>query len=76
MIIKFFVCSVCICIVDLEGFSMRYLWRLGIRVFFRIIEVVEVNYLEIMGRFLIVRVFRVFFVLWIFISFFIDENIR
>lgn len=54
---------------------MRYLWRLGIRVFFRIIEVVEVNYLEIMGRFLIVRVFRVFFVLWIFISFFIDENI-
>lgn len=76
MIIKFFVCSVCICIVDLEGFSMGYLWRLGIRVFFRIIEVVEVNYLEIMGRFLIVRVFRVFFVLWIFISFFIDENIR
>ncbi|XP_078316638.1 SEC14-like protein 5 isoform X2 [Crassostrea virginica] len=68
--------SACTCIVDLEGLSMRHLWRPGIRALLRIIEVVEANYPETMGRLLIVRAPRVFPVLWTLISPFIDENTR
>ncbi|XP_053381314.1 SEC14-like protein 1 [Mercenaria mercenaria] len=64
----------CTCIVDLEGLSMRHLWRPGIRALLRIIETVEANYPETMGRLLIVRAPRVFPVLWTLISPFIDEN--
>ena len=64
------------CIVDLEGLSMRHLWRPGIRALLRIIEVVEANYPETMNRLLIVRAPRVFPVLWTLISPFIDENTR
>ena len=40
------------------------------------IEVVECNYPETMGRLLIVRAPRVFGVLWTLVSPFIDENTR
>ncbi|XP_059157139.1 SEC14-like protein 1 [Physella acuta] len=68
--------SACTCIVDLEGLSMRHLWRPGIRALLRIIETVEANYPETMGRLLIVRAPRVFPVLWTLVSPFIDENTR
>ncbi|XP_070579551.1 SEC14-like protein 1 isoform X2 [Ptychodera flava] len=64
------------CIVDLEGLSMRHLWRPGVRALLRVIEVVEANYPETMARLLIVRAPRVFPVLWTLISPFIDENTR
>lgn len=44
--------------------------------FLRIIEVVEKNYPETMGRVLIVRAPRVFPILWTIVSAFIDENTR
>ncbi|XP_076458817.1 SEC14-like protein 1 isoform X2 [Babylonia areolata] len=68
--------SACTCIVDLDGLSMRHLWRPGIRALLRIIEIVEANYPETMGRLLIVRAPRVFPVLWTLVSPFIDENTR
>lgn len=37
-------------LIDLEGLSMRHLWRPGLKVLYRIIEVVEANYPETMGR--------------------------
>ena len=55
---------------------MRHLWRPGIRALLRIIETVEANYPETMGRLLIVRAPRVFPVLWTLVSPFIDENTR
>ena len=42
----------------------------------RVIEVVEDNYPETMGRLLIVRAPRIFGVLWTLVSPFIDENTR
>lgn len=64
------------CLVDLDGLNMRHLWRPGIRALLRIIEIVEANYPETMGRVLIVRAPRVFPVLWTLVSKFIDENTR
>lgn len=61
---------------DCEGLSMRHLWRPGIKALLRMIEVVEANYPETMGRLLIVRAPRVFPVIWTFVSPFIDENTR
>lgn len=52
------------CLVDLEGLNMRHLWRPGVKTLLRIIEVVEDNYPETLGRLLIVRAPRVFPVLW------------
>lgn len=40
-------------LVDLEGLNMRHLWRPGIKALLRIIEIVEANYPETMGRVLI-----------------------
>jgi hypothetical protein len=74
--ISLYVSSSCTCIVDLEGLSMRHLWRPGIRALLSIIEVVEANYPETMGCLLIVRAPRVFPVLWTLVSPFIDENTR
>ncbi|CAH1794678.1 unnamed protein product [Owenia fusiformis] len=68
--------SACTCIVDLEGLSMRHLWRPGISALLRIIEICEANYPETMGQLLIVRAPRVFPVLWTLISPFIDDNTR
>uniref|UniRef100_A0A3Q3KTG3 SEC14-like protein 1 n=1 Tax=Mastacembelus armatus TaxID=205130 RepID=A0A3Q3KTG3_9TELE len=64
------------CLVDLEGLNMRHLWRPGIKTLLRIIEVVEANYPETLGRLLILRAPRVFPVLWTLVSPLIDENTR
>ncbi|XP_012587115.1 PREDICTED: SEC14-like protein 5 [Condylura cristata] len=64
------------CLVDLEGLNMRHLWRPGVKALLRIIEAVEANYPETLGRLLIVRAPRVFPVLWTLISPFINENTR
>ncbi|CAB4017853.1 SEC14 1 [Paramuricea clavata] len=64
------------CICDLEGLCMRHLWRPGVKALLRVIEVVEDNYPETMGRLLIVRAPRIFGVLWTLVSPFIDENTR
>lgn len=60
-------------LVDLDGLSMRHLWRPGVKALLRIIETVEKNYPETMGRVLIVRAPRVFPVLWTIVSTFIGE---
>lgn len=52
------------CLVDMEGLNMRHLWRPGVKALLRIIEVAEANYPETLGRLLILRVPRVFPVLW------------
>jgi hypothetical protein len=49
---------------------------LGVKALLRVIEVVEDNYPETMGRLLIVRAPRIFGVLWTLVSPFIDENTR
>ncbi|XP_055353783.1 SEC14-like protein 1 [Paramacrobiotus metropolitanus] len=64
------------CIFDLDGLSMRHLWRPGLKVLYRIIEVVEANYPETMGRVFLVRAPRLFPILWTIVSPFIDENTR
>ncbi|KAI8437187.1 hypothetical protein MSG28_010514 [Choristoneura fumiferana] len=63
-------------LVDLDGLNMRHLWRPGVRALLRIIQIVEANYPETMGRVLIVRAPRVFPILWTIVSTFIDENTR
>ncbi|MFH4976530.1 hypothetical protein AB6A40_003239 [Gnathostoma spinigerum] len=63
-------------LLDLEGLSMRHLWRPGIQALLRIIEMAENHYPETMGLVLIARAPRVFPVLWTLISPFIDENTR
>lgn len=60
-------------LVDLDGLSMRHLWRPGVKALLRIIETVEQNYPETMGRVLIVRAPRVFPVLWTIVSAFIRK---
>ncbi|XP_017283665.1 SEC14-like protein 1 [Kryptolebias marmoratus] len=64
------------CLVDLEGLNMRHLWRPGVKALLRIIEVVEANYPETLGRLLILRAPRVFPVLWTLVSPLINENTR
>lgn len=63
-------------LVDLDGLCMRHLWRPGVKALLRIIETVEKNYPETMGKVLICRAPRVFPILWAVISAFIDENTR
>ncbi|KPJ15461.1 Protein real-time [Papilio machaon] len=63
-------------LVDLDGLNMRHLWRPGVRALLRIIQVVEANYPETMGRVLIVRAPRVFPILWTIVSTFIDAQTR
>ncbi|EFN74781.1 Protein real-time [Camponotus floridanus] len=59
-------------LIDLEGLNMRHLWRPGIKALLRIIEIVEANYPETMGRVLIIRAPRCFPILWTLISTFIN----
>ncbi|XP_025410463.1 SEC14-like protein 1 [Sipha flava] len=63
-------------LVDLEGLNMRHLWRPGVSALLRIIEIVESNYPETLGRVLIIRAPRVFPVLWTLVSTFINETTR
>lgn len=51
--------------------NMRHLWTPGIKTLLRIIEIVEANYPETMGRVLIIRAPRVFPVLWTIVGAFI-----
>lgn len=62
-------------LLDLEGLNMRHLWRPGIRALLRIIEIVEANYPETMGRVLIIRAPRVFPVLWTLVRTFIGKQV-
>ncbi|CAB3374888.1 Hypothetical predicted protein [Cloeon dipterum] len=63
-------------LIDLEGLNMRHLWRPGIKALLRVIEIVEANYPETMGRVFTVRAPRVFPILWTLVSPFIDVNTR
>ncbi|CAL7933009.1 unnamed protein product [Xylocopa violacea] len=63
-------------LIDLEGLNMRHLWRPGIKALLHIIEIVETNYPETMGRVLIMRAPRCFPILWTLISTFINENTK
>ncbi|XP_037081881.1 SEC14-like protein 1 isoform X2 [Pollicipes pollicipes] len=63
-------------LADLDGLNMRHLWRPGIKALLRIIEIMEANYPETMGRVLIIRAPRVFPILWTLVSTFIDEKTR
>lgn len=60
-------------LVDCQNLCMRHLWRPGVKALLRIIETVEKNYPETMGRVLICRAPRVFPVLWTIVSAFIGE---
>ncbi|CDW51999.1 PRELI and CRAL TRIO domain containing protein [Trichuris trichiura] len=61
-------------LVDLDGMSIRHLWRPAIRTLLDIIEIVQENYPETMGSMLIVRAPRVFPILWTLVSPFINEK--
>lgn len=58
---------------DLDGLSMRHLWRPGVKALLNIIEVVERNYPETLGRVFIVRAPRVFPIAWTIVSTFIRK---
>ncbi|KAG8233618.1 hypothetical protein J437_LFUL001029 [Ladona fulva] len=63
-------------LVDLDGLNMRHLWRPGIKALLSIIEVVESNYPETLGRLLFVRAPRVFPIIWTVVGTFIHEATR
>lgn len=63
-------------LVDLEGLSMRHLWRPGIKALLYITETVERNYPETMGRVLVVRAPRVFPIAWTIVSAFIGKKYK
>lgn len=58
---------------DLEGLSMRHLWRPGLKVLFQIIEIVENNYPETMGKVFITRAPRIFPIAWTIVNTFISK---
>lgn len=58
---------------DLEGLSMRHLWRPGVKALLKIIETVEKNYPETLGRVFVVRAPRVFPIAWTIVSTFIRK---
>lgn len=58
-------------LVDLDGLSMRHLWRPGVKALLRIIETVEKHYPETLGRVFVVRAPRVFPIAWTIVSAFI-----
>lgn len=58
---------------DLDGLSMRHLWRPGLKALLHIIETVERNYPETLGRMFIVRAPRVFPIAWTIVSTFIRK---
>ncbi|XP_062508641.1 SEC14-like protein 1 [Corticium candelabrum] len=64
------------CICDLEGLSMRHLWRPGLKAVHRMMEVLKDNYPETLSHLLIVRAPRIFPVLWALVHPFIDPNTR
>lgn len=61
-------------LIDLDGLSMRHLWRPGVKALLRIIETVETNYPETLGRVFVVRAPRVFPIAWTIVSAFIGKK--
>jgi hypothetical protein len=61
-------------LLDLDGLNTRHFWRPGLRTCFHIIEMVEANYPETLGRVIITRAPRVFPIMWTILSTFINEN--
>lgn len=61
-------------LVDLDGLSMRHLWRPGVKALLSIIETVERNYPETLGRVFVVRAPRVFPIAWTIVSAFIGNE--
>lgn len=61
-------------LVDLDGLSMRHLWRPGVKALLRIIETLERNYPETLGRVFVVRAPRVFPIAWTIVSAFIGKS--
>lgn len=59
---------------DLDGLTMRHIWRPTLRTFIKIIEIMQDNFPESVHRFIVVRVPKVFAVVWSLISNLIDEN--
>ena len=64
------------CVLDLEGLSMRHLWRPGIRTLIKLIELMEANYPETLGSLILVRAPRIFPPLWTLIYPCLDVNTR
>lgn len=69
---------ICMCTVicDLEGLSMRHLWRPALSALARLSELIIANYPETVAHMLIVRAPRVFPLLWQLVSCFFDPNTR
>lgn len=61
-------------LLDLDGLNTRHFWRPGLRTCFHIIEMVEANYPETLGRVIMTRAPRVFPIMWTILSTFINEN--
>lgn len=61
-------------LLDLDGLNTRHFWRPGLRTCFHIIEMVEANYPETLGRVIMTRAPRIFPILWTILSTFINEN--
>ncbi|XP_065898386.1 SEC14-like protein 5 isoform X2 [Dysidea avara] len=66
----------CTVICDLEGVSMRHLWRPALSALARLSEVIIANYPETVAHMLVVRAPRVFPLLWQLVSCFFDPNTR
>lgn len=64
------------CVLDLEGLSMRHLWRPGIKTLIKLIEMMEANYPETLGSLILVRAPRIFPPLWTLIYPCLDVNTR
>jgi hypothetical protein len=64
------------CILDLEGLSMRHLWRPGIKTLIKLIEIMEANYPETLGSLVMIRAPRIFPILWTLIYPCLDVNTR
>ena len=61
-------------LLDLDGLNMRHLWRPGIKAVLHIIEMVEANYPETLGRVIMTRAPKLFPIIYTMLSPFINEN--
>eukprot|EP01137_Pigoraptor_chileana_P034755 Opistho-2@27774 len=66
----------CTCLVDLEGLSLRHLWRPGLSLIQKMIQIDSNNYPETMSRLVIVRAPRIFPVVWSIVRNVFDERTR
>ena len=68
--------TTCVCVVDLEGLSMRHLWRPGVKFFLDLLDIVTLHYPESLSKVLIVRAPIIFPVIWALLAPFLDERTR